>query len=74
MAYMVKELQTERIAIRFTPTEAEMLVELSTITSLSMTDVVRQAIRREFAERIEPLMGGPPGKTRPTRKPKPKKR
>jgi hypothetical protein len=49
---MVKELQSARIAIRFTPTEAEMLSELSEATGMSMTDVVRQAIRREYAEKV----------------------
>jgi hypothetical protein len=49
---MVKERQTERAAMRFTPTESRMLEELSELTGLSRTDVVRQAIRREYAERI----------------------
>ncbi|MEO7035595.1 MAG: hypothetical protein ABI548_16845 [Polyangiaceae bacterium] len=49
---MVKERQTERIGIRFTPGEARMLAELSELTGMGMTDIVRQAIRREYAERI----------------------
>jgi hypothetical protein len=49
---MAKERQTERTAMRFTPTEARMLDELSERTGLSKTDVVRQAIRREHAERF----------------------
>jgi hypothetical protein len=53
---MAKELQSERIGIRFTPTEARMLAELSELVGLNMTDVVRQAIRREYAERV----GTPP--------------
>jgi len=65
---MPPEPQSERIAIRITPTEYEMLVELSTITGQNFTDFLRQAIRREFNERIAPLMGGPPGKTLPDRK------
>lgn len=49
---MVKELQTERAAMRFTPSEARMLDELSELTGMSKTDIVRQAIRREYSERI----------------------
>lgn len=49
---MVKELQTERIGIRFTPSEARMLEELSELTGMGMTDIVRQAIRREYSEKI----------------------
>jgi hypothetical protein len=57
---MVKEQQTQRIGIRFTPTEASMVAELSELTGLSMTDVIRQAIRREYSEKI----GKPAPKTR----------
>lgn len=46
-----KELQSERIGIRFTPSESAMLAELSMLTGLGMTDIIRQAIRREYAER-----------------------
>ena len=53
---MAKEQQTERTAMRFTPTEARMLEELSELTGMTKTDIVRQAIRREYAERI----GAPP--------------
>jgi len=49
----VVERQTERIAIRLTPTEASMLDALSEKTGLNKTDFLRQAIRREFAERID---------------------
>jgi hypothetical protein len=52
---MVREQQSERIGIRFTPSEAKMLAELSERTGLSMTDVIRQAIRREHAERVGEL-------------------
>lgn len=69
---MPPEPQSERVAIRITPTEFEMLVELSTITGLNYTDFLRQAIRREFNERVVPLMGSPPGKTLPDRKTRPK--
>lgn len=49
---MVKEPQTERLGIRITKSEARMLEQLSETTGLSMSDVVRMAIRREYAERI----------------------
>jgi len=61
---MVKERQTERIGIRFTPSEARMLSELSDLTGMGMTDIVRQAIRREYAERI----GAPPTTKAKTKK------
>ena len=47
---MVKEKQTERIGLRVTPSEARMLAELSEKIGLSMSDVLRLAIRREYAE------------------------
>lgn len=59
------ERQTERIAIRLTPTEARMLEELSERTGLNKTDMVRQAIRREHAERI--------GETPTQKRPRPKR-
>lgn len=62
---MVKEQQTERLGVRVTPTEVQMLSELSTLTGLGMTDVIRQAIRREYAERF--------GRPLPLAKRKPKK-
>jgi uncharacterized protein (DUF1778 family) len=49
---MVKEQQTERIGLRVTKSEAKMLEALSEATGLSMSDVLRMAIRREHAERI----------------------
>jgi hypothetical protein len=52
---MVKEQQTERIGIRFTPSEAKMLAKLSERTGLSMTDVIRQAIRKTYADQIGEL-------------------
>jgi len=59
---VVKEQQTERIGLRVTKSEAKMLEKLSEETGLSMSDVLRMAIRREYAERT----GSP--------SPKPKKR
>jgi hypothetical protein len=49
---VVKERQTERAAMRFTPTEMRMLDELAELTGMTKTNIVRQAIRREYAERI----------------------
>jgi hypothetical protein len=60
---MVKEPQTERIGIRVTPSEVKMLDALSESMGLSVANVIRQAIRREYAERI----GEQP---RPVKKPK----
>jgi hypothetical protein len=50
---MVREQQTERIGLRVTPSEAKMLAELAEETGLSMSDVVRQLVRREHAEKFE---------------------
>jgi len=52
---MARERQTERLGIRFTPSEARMLEELSEVTGLTMSNVVRQAIRREYLERFGAL-------------------
>lgn len=60
---MVKEQQTERIGIRVTPSEVRMLAELSEITGFGATDVIRQLVRREYAERF-----GRPLPTKRTRK------
>lgn len=49
---MVKEQQTERIGLRITKSEAKMLEQLSEASGLSMSDVLRMAIRREHAERF----------------------
>jgi uncharacterized protein (DUF1778 family) len=49
---MVKEQQTERMGLRVTKSEAKMLEQLSEATGLSMSDVLRMAIRREHAERF----------------------
>ncbi len=53
---MVKEQQTERMGIRLTPAEAKMLEALSEATGLTMSNVVRQAIREKYAQRF----GEPP--------------
>src|SRR5690349_5856382 len=61
---MPKEQQTERVGMRFTPSEVAMLEALSEATGLTMSNVVRQAVRREYAERF--------GSAAPKSKPKPK--
>jgi len=60
---MVKEQQTERLGLRLTPSEIEMLERLTEVTGLSMSNVIRQAIRREYSDRFGAL---------PSAKPKPK--
>ncbi|MDQ2643790.1 MAG: ribbon-helix-helix protein, CopG family [Myxococcota bacterium] len=62
---MVREQQTERIGLRVTPSEAKMLADLAEATGLSMSDVVRQCVRREHAERFG---AQPPTKPKPKRK------
>jgi len=54
-----KERQTQRAAMRLTLTEMRMLAELSQLTGMTKTTIVRQAIRREHAERL----GEPPKPT-----------
>jgi hypothetical protein len=60
---MVKEAQTERLGLRVAPSELKMLEALSEASGLSMSNVVRQLVRREYAEKF----GEPP---KPTRKPR----
>lgn len=57
-----KEQQTERICIRITPTDVKMLDILSETTGLSVTNVTRQAVRREYAAQItlSPKIARPP--------------
>jgi hypothetical protein len=61
---MASEPQSERVAVRLTLTEFEMLTELVAFTGLNMTDTVRQLIRKEHAREIVSRIGGPPGHTR----------
>jgi uncharacterized protein (DUF1778 family) len=49
---MGKEQQTERVGLRLTPSEVRMLAAVSEATGQTMTNVVRQAIRREYSERF----------------------
>src|SRR5207244_7734921 len=48
--------QTERLGRRITRSEVQMLEELAETTGLSMSDVVRVAIRREHKQRVGDTM------------------
>jgi hypothetical protein len=50
---MVRGDKTERIALRLSADEARVVAELSAETGLSISDVVRQAIRTAHAERFK---------------------
>ena len=52
---VVRERQSERLGLRISPSEADMLRWLSETTGLSMSDVVRQLIRRTYSERFGEL-------------------
>lgn len=60
---MVHGERTERIALRLSPEEAQVVAEISAETGLSLSDVVRQSIRTAHTERF----GAKP-------KPKPKRK
>jgi hypothetical protein len=62
-ANMVHGERTERIALRLSPEEAQVVADVSAETGLSLSDVVRQAIRTAHAERF-----GPKAKQKPKRK------
>ncbi len=49
--HMVREPPTKRFDLRLAPSELAAIKALSTETGLSMSDVVRQAIRRAWFER-----------------------
>ena len=51
MGHMVSEERIQRIAVRVTPTEADMLRRLADEDGLSISDVLRQLVRREHANR-----------------------
>ncbi|HVW25062.1 MAG TPA: hypothetical protein VHC69_06800 [Polyangiaceae bacterium] len=53
---MVRDQLTARLGLRVAPLEATMLGELSARTGLSQSDVVRQLIRKEYAQ----VVGEPP--------------
>ncbi len=58
------ERQTERVALRITPTEASMLEDLKERSGLNATDYLRMLIRAEHAR----TFGEPPAKPRTKRK------
>jgi hypothetical protein len=60
---MAKEAQTERLGLRVAPSELKMLEALSEGAGLSMSNVIRQLVRREYAEKFGEL-------PRPARKPR----
>jgi hypothetical protein len=45
-------MRTERLGIRVEPEVRKMLDELAAATGLSISDVIRQAVRREHGERF----------------------
>jgi uncharacterized protein (DUF1778 family) len=47
------EERTERIALRLTPQEADVVNAIAEETGLSVSDVVRQAIRQAYADRFK---------------------
>jgi len=50
---MVHGDRTERLALRLTIKEAEVVASVSEETGLSASDVVRQALRLAYPERFE---------------------
>lgn len=50
---MAAQERTERIALRLTPEESAVVNAIADESGLSVSDVVRQAIRRAYAERFE---------------------
>jgi uncharacterized protein (DUF1778 family) len=50
---MVHGDRTERITLRLTSEESDVVAELAEETGLSISDVVRQAIRLAHAERFK---------------------
>jgi hypothetical protein len=61
MPNMVRGERTRTIGLRLTPEEDRVVSEVSDETGLSLSDVVRQAIRKAYADRF---------KAKPKRKPK----
>ncbi len=45
-------MRSQRLGIRVEPEVRKMLDELVAATGLSISDVIRQAVRREHAERL----------------------
>ena len=57
---MSPEDRTERMTIRFSPTERAMIEALSERTGLTQADVVRQTIRRAYEEAFGDVPPRPP--------------
>ena len=52
MSYVAREQLTERVNLRVSGAELSMLHDLSEASGLSMSDVLRQLLRREHADRF----------------------
>jgi len=50
---MVHGERSERLALRLTPEESDVLNKVAEETGLSVSDVVRQAIRVAYADRFK---------------------
>jgi uncharacterized protein (DUF1778 family) len=50
---MVHGDRTERITLRLTPEESAVVAELAEESGLSISDVVRQAVRVAYADRFK---------------------
>jgi hypothetical protein len=59
MDNMVKGKRSERVALRLTTEEARVVAEVSDETGLSVSDVVRQALRKAYAEKFAALKAKP---------------
>lgn len=55
----MKGERSERVALRMTTEEAQVVHEVSDETGLSVSDVVRQAIRKAYAEKFAAVRGKP---------------
>lgn len=52
MRSMAPGERTKHLGVRLTPEEARVVSEVSEETGLSVSDVVRQAVRQAYAERF----------------------
>ena len=52
MSNIAPEERTERTALRLSPREHTMLRELADLDGVSVSDAIRMAVRRAYAERI----------------------
>jgi antitoxin component of RelBE/YafQ-DinJ toxin-antitoxin module len=51
---MTRGERTERLAIRLTPDEARVVSEVAAEMGLTVSDAVRLAIRKAYADRMKP--------------------